>query len=135
MTDRFEIRLTPARRAELSQFAAEVGISAADCARLAIHQFLHSREGLRRPRIIRWRHDCRLLGCAASSSHRYARANWPALFVGDASLPRVAPAFNVPTVWEFGPSHVWAGRDFAAAVLAGRLAPRRFNHPLCAVLP
>jgi hypothetical protein len=45
MTERFEIRLTPERRRELAQFAAEVGISAADCARLAIHQFLHHRDG------------------------------------------------------------------------------------------
>jgi hypothetical protein len=41
MTERFEIRLTLERRQELAQFAAEVGISAADLCRLAIHQFLH----------------------------------------------------------------------------------------------
>lgn len=45
MSERFEIRLTPERRQELAQFAAEVGISAADCARLAIHQLLHNRDG------------------------------------------------------------------------------------------
>jgi hypothetical protein len=45
MTERFEIRLTLERRQELAQFAAEVGISAADLCRLAIHQLLHNRDG------------------------------------------------------------------------------------------
>jgi hypothetical protein len=40
MTERFEIRLAPARLQELQQVAAEVGISAADVCRLAIHEFL-----------------------------------------------------------------------------------------------
>jgi hypothetical protein len=42
---RIEIRLTPERRQELSELAAEIGISTADIARLAIHQLLHNRDG------------------------------------------------------------------------------------------
>jgi hypothetical protein len=49
MTERFEIRLTPARRQELSALAADVGMSASDLARLAIQRLLNSRDTLLPP--------------------------------------------------------------------------------------
>jgi hypothetical protein len=49
MTERFEIRLTQARRQELAALAADVGISASDLARLAIYRLLHSDAPLQLP--------------------------------------------------------------------------------------
>jgi hypothetical protein len=49
MTERFEIRLTPAHRQELVALAADVGISAADLARLAIRRLLDNRSTLLPP--------------------------------------------------------------------------------------
>jgi hypothetical protein len=50
MTERFEIRLSTERKRELDDLAAEIGVSAADCARLAIHRLLSCRDLHLQPR-------------------------------------------------------------------------------------
>jgi hypothetical protein len=46
MSERFEIRLTPERRQELSELALLLGVSAADAARLAISRLINGRDEL-----------------------------------------------------------------------------------------
>lgn len=43
---RFEVRLTPERRAQLEQLSTQIGVSAPDLARLAITQLLANRDTL-----------------------------------------------------------------------------------------